>query len=80
MDASRQRFDEQREQSIIKRMIRKKLRDFFSRFPVVKNLFLYFWNNKMWWLMPMVAILVIVGIVLIIGQATPLGAFIYTIF
>lgn len=47
---------------------------------VTGSLLGYFWRNKMWWLVPMIALLVIFGAILIIGQSTPLGAFIYTIF
>jgi len=51
-----------------------------SRFSVLGSLFSFFWKNKMWWLIPMVIILAFFGAILILGQSTPLGPFIYSIF
>ena len=56
------------------------IRDLAIRFRVVTRLFRYFWDNKMWWLIPLVALLVVFGAVIVLGHATPLGPLIYTIF
>lgn len=61
-------------------MFQKTLVAISGRFTVVKGLLRFFWVNKMWWLIPMVIALLVIGIVLVVGQTSPLGTFIYTIF
>ena len=56
------------------------LNNIAGRFSVLGGLFKYLWTNKMWWLIPMVAVLSVAGVILLIAQTTPLGVFIYTIF
>lgn len=51
-----------------------------ARFTVIGRLFSFLWQNKMWWLIPLVVVLVGLGILIVVGQTTPIGAFIYTIF
>lgn len=60
--------------------IRNVLNKIFGRFSALGGLFKYLWANKMWWLIPMVAILAVGGIILLVAHTTPLGVFIYTIF
>jgi len=61
-----------------------KLKLFFQslkiRLATLASLFRFFAKNKLWWMIPMVLILVIFFIIIILGQSTPLGPFIYTIF
>jgi hypothetical protein len=46
----------------------------------LKELFQFLWSQKLWWMIPLVlGILIFFGII-ILGSATPLGPFIYTIF
>ncbi len=56
------------------------LRDLAIRFRVVTRLFRYFWDNKMWWMIPLLVVLVAFGAIIVLGHATPLGPLIYTIF
>ena len=51
--------------------------DFFS---TTGELFKFLWQQRLWWLMPMVAMLILLSALVILGQATPLGPFIYTLF
>jgi hypothetical protein len=46
----------------------------------LSNLFLYLWRQKRWWLIPLVVLLVLFGVLIILGSATGVGPFIYTIF
>jgi hypothetical protein len=62
------------------RWIRNTLDKILGRFSVLGGLFKYLWANKMWWLIPMVAVLAVAGVILLLAQTTPLGVFIYTIF
>ncbi len=47
---------------------------------VVGEIFAYLWQNKLWWLMPMVAVLTVVGLLLAFAGSSGLGPFIYTLF
>jgi hypothetical protein len=58
----------------------KRLRDIASRFRVVGEVFSFLWKRKLWWLMPMIVILVGLGVLLVFGQATGVGPFIYALF
>ena len=39
-----------------------------------------FFGKKRWWILPIVVIVVVLGVVLIVGEATSLAPFIYTMF
>jgi hypothetical protein len=58
----------------------KRLRGIASRFRVVGEIFSFLWKRKLWWLMPMVFILVGLGLLFVFGQATGVGPFIYALF
>lgn len=51
-----------------------------TRTRVVGSLFRFLVVNKMWWLTPIVAILVVFFMIMIFATSTPLGPFIYAIF
>ncbi len=40
----------------------------------------FLWARKLWWLIPMVVVLLVFAIFLIFTVSNPLGPFIYTIF
>jgi hypothetical protein len=44
------------------------------------ELLTFFKENKRWWLIPFVVVLGVFGLLLILGQATPLGPFVYSLF
>jgi hypothetical protein len=46
----------------------------------VGELFQFLWERKLWWLIPFVAMLILTGVLLIVGQATGIAPFIYTLF
>lgn len=58
----------------------KTLRGILSRFRVIGEVFSFLWKRKLWWLMPMVFILVAFGLLMVFGQATGIGPFIYALF
>jgi len=37
-------------------------------------------ERKKWWLLPIIITMLLVGVLLILAQTSPLGPFIYTIF
>ncbi len=60
------------------------MRNFFrsmtSNFGVAGELLSFLWKRKLWWLIPMVSVLLIFGLLLIFASASGIGPFIYTLF
>jgi len=46
----------------------------------VAELFQFLWSRRLWWLIPFVATLLVVGLVVLVGQATGVAPLIYTLF
>jgi len=52
-----------------------------SRASVVNELFSFLWQRKLWWLIPMIVFLVMIGLLLVLASvASPISPFIYTLF
>ena len=51
-----------------------------NRFGILRRLFGFLWRNKLWWLIPMIFLLVIFFLIMIFAQSSPLGPFVYTLF
>ena len=56
------------------------LRSMASNFSVVGELLSFLWKRKLWWLIPMVAVLLLFGLLLIFASTSGIGPFIYTLF
>lgn len=56
------------------------VRTMSSNFGVVGELLAYLWTRKLWWLIPMVTVLLAFGLLLIFASASGLAPFIYTLF
>lgn len=52
----------------------------FNRAGILGELMAFLWAKKMWWLIPMVTVLILVGLVLIFAESSSLAPFIYTLF
>lgn len=55
-------------------------RDLLSRLGVLGEILTFFYKRKHFWLIPMLLVLGLVAIFIVIGIASPVGAFIYTLF
>lgn len=62
--------------SVVVRAIRR----VFYRLRIVGELLKFFWYHKIWWLIPLVLLLIIFGLLLIFAQAIGIAPFIYTLF
>ena len=51
-----------------------------SKVGIAGELLSFFWRQRLWWLMPMVVILLVFGLLLIFAQTSALAPFIYTLF
>lgn len=47
---------------------------------VVGEFFGFLWQRKLWWLIPMVTVLVLFGILLLVAQVSAIQPFIYTLY
>ncbi len=55
-------------------------KDFFARMGIIGELLSFLWQRKLWWLIPMVTVLVLFGVLLIFAQGSAVAPFIYTLF
>lgn len=57
------------------------MRDFFrsmaSNLGVTAELLSFLWQRKLWWLIPMVVVLLVFGLLLVFATTSGLGPFIY---
>jgi len=60
--------------------MKKFFRSMGSNLGVVGELLTFLWQQKMYILIPMVAVLLIFGLILIFGSASGIAPFIYTLF
>lgn len=56
------------------------IRDMVMRLSIAKELLSFLWGLKMWWAIPMVLVLLILGLLIGFGSASGVGPFIYTLF
>ena len=56
------------------------IRTMTSNIGVAGELLSYLWQRKLWWLIPMVTVLLLFGLLLIFASASGVGPFIYTLF
>jgi Family of unknown function (DUF5989) len=51
-----------------------------SKLRIAGELLGFFWKNKVWWLTPVVVLLLIVAVLAIAAQTSAIAPFIYTLF
>ena len=51
-----------------------------TRFGIAGELLAFLWQRKLWWLIPMVFVLLLFGGLMVTAQSSALGPFIYTLF
>lgn len=56
------------------------LQDFFMRLGVLGELLAFLWKRKLYWMLPMVITLLVFALLIMLGSASPAGAFVYTLF
>ena len=53
---------------------------FLARYSIVRELLLFLWHKKLWWLIPIVLMLIILGLFMILGGSSGIAPFIYSLF
>ena len=56
------------------------LRSVASRAGTLKELFDFLWENRLWWIIPFVVVLVLFGILVVFAQTSPVAPFMYALF
>jgi hypothetical protein len=51
-----------------------------ERFGIAGELMSFLWQRRLWWLIPMVFVLLVFGGLMVTAQSSALGPFIYTLF
>jgi hypothetical protein len=50
------------------------------RIGIVGELLAFLWQRKLWWLMPMIVVIILFAVLLIFAQGSAVAPFIYTLF
>ncbi len=53
---------------------------FISRLGIFGELLRFLWQRKLWWMIPMVIVLVLFGLLMIFTGSSAVAPFIYTLF
>ena len=61
-------------------MIKNFFRSMGSNFRVVGELLGFLWQRKLWFLIPMIFILLLFGLLIIFASSSGIGPFIYSLF
>lgn len=56
------------------------IRGVFERFSIAAELLQFFWERRLWWLIPMLFLLLVFGFLIIFAQNSAIAPFIYTLF
>lgn len=51
-----------------------------SKFTLLRELFAFFWERKLWWMIPMLVVLLGLGLLIIFAQSSAVVPFIYVLF
>lgn len=51
-----------------------------GRWPVVRELFYFLWRQRLFWMIPVVVMLFLVGFFVVVAQQSAVAPFIYAIF
>ena len=51
-----------------------------GRLAVARGLFRFLWQQRLWWMIPMVTILLLFGVLLLVAEHSVVAPFIYTLF
>ena len=51
-----------------------------NRFSIMSELVTFFWERRLWWMIPMVVVLLAFGLLIIFTQSSALAPFLYPLF
>jgi hypothetical protein len=53
------------------------VRDLGARFGIAGELFAFLWSQKLWWMIPLVAVLLLIAALVALASASAIAPFIY---
>ena len=56
------------------------LEGMLGRVSIAQTFFRFMWQQRLWWMVPLMVVLLLLGALLLVGQQTALAPFIYTLF
>lgn len=56
------------------------VRDIGQKLGIAGELLAFLWRAKLWWIVPIVTVLLLFALLIVFGSATGVGPFIYTLF
>lgn len=56
------------------------MKSLISKLGILRELLVFLWHRKLWWLIPMIVVLILFGLLLIFTQSSAVAPFIYTLF
>jgi hypothetical protein len=56
------------------------IRSMMSNFGIVSELLAFLWKRKLWWMIPMMTVLLLFGLLMAFATSSGLGPLIYTLF
>ena len=51
-----------------------------QRAGIVAEVFQFLWEAKLWWMAPMVILLLLLGLLILFAETSPVAPFVYTLF
>lgn len=60
--------------------MKKAIQRTVGKFGIMSELFSFLWEQKLWWMIPMMSVFLIFGLLLVFTQGSALAPFIYTLF
>ena len=51
-----------------------------AKLGIMGELLEFFWQRKLWWMLPMILMLLLFGLLIVFTQGTAVAPFIYTLF
>jgi hypothetical protein len=56
------------------------LRGARQKLGIVGELLTFLWKKKLWWMIPMLVVLLLMGLLVALSLTTPVAPFVYTLF
>ena len=54
--------------------------EFLTRLGIIGDLLRFLWRRKLWWMIPMIIMLILFAVLLVFAQGSAVAPFIYTLF